>query len=172
MGNGIAHVFARMGGYEVVLVDVEQRFLDRGVETIRKNLEREVTKEKITAEACDAAVARITPTVDRLCGWRRATSWLRRRVSGLRLSRSSFRDLDQLCLPGSDLGIDTLVDLDYEAGRGDQASGENGIPMHFFNPVPMMKLVEVIRGLATSDETYATVKAAGRKAGEDAGRGE
>ena len=60
MGNGIAHVFAK-GGYEVTLVDVEQRFLDRGVETIRKNLEREVAKEKITAEARDAAVARITP---------------------------------------------------------------------------------------------------------------
>ena len=59
MGNGIAHVFAK-SGYEVVLVDVEQRFLDRGLETIRKNLEREVAKEKITAEARDAAIARIT----------------------------------------------------------------------------------------------------------------
>ncbi len=64
MGNGIAHVFAR-SGYEVVLVDVEQRFLDRGLETIRKNLEREVAKEKITAEGRDAAVARIAPTTER-----------------------------------------------------------------------------------------------------------
>src|SRR5271166_3685552 len=65
MGNGIVHVFAKYG-YDVILVDVEQRFLDRGVDTIRKNLEREVAKEKITAEARDAAIARIIPTVDRM----------------------------------------------------------------------------------------------------------
>src|ERR1035438_8765590 len=64
MGNGIAHVFAR-SGYDVVLVDIEQRFLDRGLDTIRKNLEREVAKEKITAAARDAAIARIAATMDR-----------------------------------------------------------------------------------------------------------
>ena len=66
MGNGIAHVFAKCG-YPVLLVDVEQRFLDRGIDTIRKNLDREVAKEKITAAVRDAAIARIAPTADRAC---------------------------------------------------------------------------------------------------------
>ena len=97
MGNGIAHVFAR-SGYEVVLVDVEQRFLDRGLETIRKNLAREVSKERITAEEREAAIARIAPTTERS------------RVGGcdfiveaaserFEIKSELFRDLDQLCRP-------------------------------------------------------------------------
>ena len=86
MGNGIAHVFAR-SGYEVVLVDVEQRFLDRGLETIGKNMEREVAKEKITAEERDAAVARIAPTTER-AGLLTAISWSRRPASDSRSSRN------------------------------------------------------------------------------------
>ncbi|HWS96269.1 MAG TPA: 3-hydroxyacyl-CoA dehydrogenase NAD-binding domain-containing protein, partial [Candidatus Methylomirabilis sp.] len=155
MGNGIAHVFAKCG-YEVVLVDVEQRFLDRGTETIRKNLEREVAKEKISSEARDAAIARITPTIDRtrLAGCDFVIEAASERFE---VKSELFRDLDKLCKPEVILSSNTssisITKLAAVTRRPDKVIG-----MHFFNPVPVMKLVEVIRGLATSDATYATVK--------------
>ena len=160
MGNGIAHVFAR-SGYEVVLVEVEQRFLDRGFETIRKNLEREVAKEKITSEARDAAIARITPTVDRMR--LEACDFVVEAASErFEIKSEIFRDLDQLCRPEVILSSNTssisITKLAAQTKRPDRVIG-----MHFFNPVPMMKLVEVIRGLATSDDTYATVKSLAEK---------
>ena len=144
-----------------MLVDVEQRFLDRGLETIRKNLEREVAKEKITAEARDAAIARITTTVDRmrLAGCDFVIEAASERFE---IKSELFRDLDQLCRPEVILASNTssisITKLAAVTKRADKVIG-----MHFFNPVPMMKLVEVIRGLATSDETYATVKALAEK---------
>ena len=160
MGNGIAHVFAR-SGFDVVLVDVQQSFLDRGLETIRKNLEREVAKAKITAEARDAAIARITPTVDRM---RLATCDFIVEAASERFEIKSelFRDLDHLCRPEvivtSNTSSISITKLAAVTKRPDKVIG-----MHFFNPVPMMKLVEVIRGLATSNETYATVKTLAEK---------
>ena len=160
MGNGIAHVFAKCG-YEVVLVDVEQRFLDRGTETIRKNLEREVAKQKISSEARDAAIARIAPTIDRT---RLADCDFVIEAASERLEVKSelFRDLDKLCQPEVILSSNTssisITKLAAVSKRPDKVIG-----MHFFNPVPMMKLVEVIRGLATSDATYATVKSLAQK---------
>ena len=97
MGNGIAHVFAKCG-FEVILVDVEQRFLDRGLETIQKNLEREVAKEKITADTRDAAVARITPTVDRMR--LAACDFIVEAASErFEIKAELFRDLDRVCRP-------------------------------------------------------------------------
>jgi len=160
MGNGIAHVFAKCG-YSVVLVDVEQRLLDLGVETIRKNLEREVTKEKITPEARDAAIAHIAPTTDRA---RLGTCDFIVEAASERFEIKSelFHDLDRLCRPEVVLSSNTssisITKLAAVTKRANKVIG-----MHFFNPVPMMKLVEVIRGLATSDETYATVKALAEK---------
>jgi len=156
MGNGIAHVFAR-SGYEVILVDVDQRFLDRGVETIKKNLEREVSKEKITADARDSAIARITPTIIRM---QLAACDLVVEAASERFEIKSelFVDLDKFCRPEVILSSNTssisITKLAAVTKRPDKVIG-----MHFFNPVPVMKLVEVIRGLATSDETFATVKA-------------
>ena len=123
MGNGIAHVFAR-SGYEVVLVDIEQRFLDRGLETIRKNLEREVTKEKITAEARDAAIARITATVDRakLAGCDFVVEAASERFE---IKSELFRDLDQLCRPEVILCVEYVVDFDHETGGRNEASGQS-----------------------------------------------
>jgi 3-hydroxybutyryl-CoA dehydrogenase len=160
MGNGIAHVFAKCG-FAVVLVDVEQRFLDRGVETIRKNLEREVAKEKITAEARDAAVARISATLDRSS--LAACDFVVEAASErFEIKSEVFRDLDRLCRPDVILSSNTssisITKLAALTKRPDKVIG-----MHFFNPVPMMKLVEVIRGLATSDETFATVKGLAEK---------
>jgi 3-hydroxybutyryl-CoA dehydrogenase len=160
MGNGIAHVFAKCG-FAVVLVDVERRFLDRGVETIRKNLEREVAKEKITAEARDAAVARISATLDRSS--LAACDFVVEAASErFEIKSEVFRDLDRLCRPDVILSSNTssisITKLAALTKRPDKVIG-----MHFFNPVPMMKLVEVIRGLATSDETFATVKGLAEK---------
>lgn len=160
MGNGIAHVFAKVG-YSVVLVDLEQRFLDRGMETIRKNLEREVAKEKITADVPEQALARITPTISRK---QLAACDLVVEAASERFEVKSelFKDLDHLCRPEVILASNTssisITRLGAVTGRPDKVIG-----MHFFNPVPVMKLVEVIRGLATSDETFASVKALSEK---------
>jgi 3-hydroxybutyryl-CoA dehydrogenase len=160
MGNGIAHVFAK-SGYDVTLVDVEQRFLDRGVETIKKNLEREVAKEKITAAARDAAVTRIKPTTDR--AQLAACDFVVEAASErFDIKTELFGELDKLCRPEVILSSNTssisITKLAAVTKRPDRVIG-----MHFFNPVPMMKLVEVIRGLATSDDTFATVKALAEK---------
>ena len=155
MGNGIAHVFAR-GGYRVVLCDVERRFLDRGLETIGKNLDREVAKNKITAEDKAAALKRIEPVVERAklaaCDF-----VVEAATEKFDIKAELFRDLDRLCRPESILASNTssisITKLAALTKRPDRVIG-----MHFFNPVPVMKLVEVIRGLATSNETFQTVR--------------
>ncbi len=155
MGNGIAHVFAKFG-YEVVLCDVEQRFLDRGLSTIGKNLEREVAKAKITAEEREAALRRITPVLERrrLAGCDFVVEAATERFE---IKADLFRELDSICRPEIILASNTssisITKLAALTRRPQQFIG-----MHFFNPVPMMKLVEVIRGLATSNETYETVR--------------
>jgi 3-hydroxybutyryl-CoA dehydrogenase len=155
MGNGIAHVFAR-GGYGVVLCDVEQRFLDRGLETIGKNLDREVAKNKITVEDKAAVLKRIEPVVDRAkladCDF-----VVEAATEKFDIKSEIFRDLDRLCRPQIVLASNTssisITKLAALTQRPDKVIG-----MHFFNPVPVMKLVEVIRGLATSNETFQTVR--------------
>ena len=160
MGNGIAHAFAK-GEYNVVLVDLEQRFLDRGLETVRKNMEREVAKAKLTAEQRDRALARIRAVTDQKqlanCDFIiEATS------ERFEIKSALFRDLDGMCRPEVILSSNTssisITKLAAMTRRADKVIG-----MHFFNPVPVMKLVEVIRGLATSNETYAIVKALAEK---------
>ena len=155
MGNGIAHVFAK-GGYNVALVDVEQRFLDRGLQTISKNLEREVSKAKLTAEQRDEALKRIQTSVDRK--QLAACDFIIEAASErFEIKTELFRDLDAMCRPEVILASNTssisITKLAAVTKRPDKVIG-----MHFFNPVPMMKLVEVIRGLATSNETYGAVK--------------
>jgi 3-hydroxybutyryl-CoA dehydrogenase len=155
MGNGIAHVFAR-SGYRVVLCDVEQRFLDRGLETIGKNLDREVAKNKILAEDKAATLERIEPVVERakLAG---CDFVVEAATEKFDVKTEIFRDLDRLCRPEIILVSNTssisITKLAALTKRPDKVIG-----MHFFNPVPVMKLVEVIRGLATSNETFQTVR--------------
>jgi 3-hydroxybutyryl-CoA dehydrogenase len=155
MGNGIAHVFAR-SGYDVVLCDVEQRFLDRALETINKNLDREVAKSKISADAKKAALGRIQPIVerDKLSDCDFVVEAATERFD---IKAQLFRDLDRICRPEIILSSNTssisITKIAALTKRPAQVIG-----MHFFNPVPMMKLVEVIRGLATSDQTFATVR--------------
>ncbi len=156
MGNGIAHVFAK-SGYSVILLDIEQRFVDRGLETIKKNLEREVTKAKLSPEQRDQALASIRGVTDRK--QLAACDFIVEAASErFDIKAELFRDLDAMCRPEVILSSNTssisITKLAAVTKRPDKIIG-----MHFFNPVPVMKLVEVIRGLATSDETYATVKA-------------
>jgi 3-hydroxybutyryl-CoA dehydrogenase len=155
MGNGIAHVFAR-SGYAVVLCDVEQRFLDRGMETIAKNLDREFAKNKIGADDKAATLKRIEPAVGRakLAG---CDFVVEAATEKFEVKSEIFRDLDRLCRPEIILASNTssisITKLAALTKRPDKVIG-----MHFFNPVPVMKLVEVIRGLATSNETFQTVR--------------
>jgi 3-hydroxybutyryl-CoA dehydrogenase len=151
MGNGIAHVFAK-NGYAVLLSEVEQRFLDRGLDIIRKNLAREVSKNKLTQEQSDAALTRIHPMVGR-ARFAECDFVVEAASEKLEIKAELFRDLDQLCRPEVILASNTssisITRLAACTKRPDKVIG-----MHFFNPVPMMKLVEVIRGLATSQATY------------------
>jgi 3-hydroxybutyryl-CoA dehydrogenase len=154
MGNGIAHVFAR-GGYQVTLCDVEQRFLDRALETIGKNLDREVARGRTTAEDKAAALKRIVPALQRTqlanCDF-----VIEAATEKFEVKAEIFRDLDRICraevLLASNTSSISITRLAAVTKRPAKIIG-----MHFFNPVPVMKLVEVIRGLATAQETFATV---------------
>ncbi|MGA9256226.1 MAG: 3-hydroxybutyryl-CoA dehydrogenase [Candidatus Sulfotelmatobacter sp.] len=155
MGNGIAHVFAR-GGYSVILCDVEQRFLDRGLATITKNLDREVAKNKITAEDKASALKKIEPVTER--GKLADCDFIvEAATEKFEIKAEVFRDLDRLARPEVILSSNTssisITKLGALTKRPDKVIG-----MHFFNPVLVMKLVEVIRGLATSQETFTTVR--------------
>jgi 3-hydroxybutyryl-CoA dehydrogenase len=155
MGNGIAHVFAR-SGYNVALCDVEARFLERAMVTIAKNLEREVQKNKITIADKDAALGRIQLVTDR--GKLAECDFvIEAATEKFEIKTDIFRDLDRLMRPEVILASNTssisITKLAAVTKRPDKVIG-----MHFFNPVPVMKLVEVIRGLATSQETFAAVR--------------
>jgi len=156
MGNGIAHVFAR-SGLQVILSDIEPRFLDRAIQTIEKNLEREVAKNKITAADKSAALERIVTTVER-AELAECDFVVEAATEKFEIKAELFRDLDRICRPEVILASNTssisITKLGALSKRPDKVIG-----MHFFNPVPVMKLVEVIRGLATSDETFQAVRA-------------
>jgi len=163
MGNGIAHVFAR-AGYRVILRDVEKRFLDRGLETISKNLDREIKKGKISDADKSAALARIQPVTDNvaLVG----ADFVVEAVPEQRdLKIRILKEVDGVLGPGEILASNTssisITELAAQTSRADRFIG-----MHFMNPVPMMTLVEVIRGLATSDATFATTMSLCEKLGK------
>jgi 3-hydroxybutyryl-CoA dehydrogenase len=155
MGNGIAHVFAR-SGFSVVLCDVEQRFLDRGLETIAKNLDREVAKNKIKADDKLSTLGRITPVINR-AKLADCDLVVEAATEKLEIKAEIFRDLDRITKPDVILASNTssisITKIGALTRRADKVIG-----MHFFNPVPVMKLVEVIRGLATSQATYDAVR--------------
>jgi 3-hydroxybutyryl-CoA dehydrogenase len=165
MGNGIAHVFAR-SGYSVVLCDVEQRFLERGIATITKNLDREVAKNKISAEDKASALKRIEAVTERArlaaCDF-----IVEAATEKFEIKTEIFRDLDRLVRPEVVLASNTssisITKLGALTKRPDRVIG-----MHFFNPVPVMKLVEVIRGLATSAETFSETRDLAVKLGKTA----
>lgn len=156
MGNGIAHVFA-LSNYQVNLFDINPVALEKGISTISKNLDRQVKKEKITLEEMNSTLANITPISDiGLCGDSDLVVEAATENKGLKFK--IFSDLDAIVKDGAILASNTstisITEIAAKTKRPDSVIG-----MHFMNPVPMMKLVEVIRGLATSDNTYnATVE--------------
>jgi 3-hydroxybutyryl-CoA dehydrogenase len=155
MGNGIAHVFAH-SGFAVILCDVEHRFLDRGIATIAKNLDREAAKNKISADDKDATLARIAGVVDR--GALADCDFIvEAATEKFEVKAEIFRDLDRVTrrevILASNTSSISITKLAAVTKRPDKVIG-----MHFFNPVPVMKLVEVIRGLATSQESFGAVR--------------
>jgi 3-hydroxybutyryl-CoA dehydrogenase len=156
MGSGIAHVFAR-AGFRVLLCDVEQRLLDRALTQIRANLGREVSKGKLAEPEVETAMARISPILDREA-LKAADFAVEAASERFELKAEIFRALDRILPQTAMLATNTssisITKLAAQTRRPAQVIG-----MHFFNPVPVMGLVEVIRGLATTNETFAAVRA-------------
>jgi 3-hydroxybutyryl-CoA dehydrogenase len=160
MGNGIAHVFAR-SGYTVIVRDVEKRFLDRGLDTIGKNLDREAKKGKITEADKPAILARIQPTTD--AGSLAQADFVVEAVpEQWDLKTRVLKDVDAVLRPGVIIASNTSS-ISITALAAITSRPDRFIGMHFMNPVPVMVLVEVIRGLQTSDETFALTMALAEK---------
>ncbi|HEV7746900.1 MAG TPA: 3-hydroxybutyryl-CoA dehydrogenase [Pyrinomonadaceae bacterium] len=163
MGNGIAQVAAR-AGYSVIMRDVKDEFLERGLSAIDKSLQRDVDKERLSVEEKRSIVSRITTTteVDALS----ESSFVIEAVTeDLKVKTEIFNALDRITPPDAILASNTssisITRLGAATNRPDKVIG-----MHFMNPVPVMKLVEVIRGIATSDETYERVRSLTEKLGK------
>ncbi len=151
MGNGIAHVLAQ-AGYDVLLNDISQESLDRAMATIRRNMDRQVAREKITAEERDAALARITPTL-RLVDLGPSDLIIEAATERETVKNAIFEDLQPHLQPHTILTSNTSsISITRLASRTDRP--EKFMGFHFMNPVPVMKLVELIRGIATDDATY------------------
>ena len=155
MGNGIAHTFAQFG-YPVNLIDVSQDALNKALVTITKNIDRQVTKGTVTAEEKTAILSRIVTFTDLAAGVAAADLVVEAATENLDLKLKIFRELDACAKPAAILASNTssisITQIAAVTGRGEKVIG-----MHFMNPVPVMKLVEVIRGYATSDETTSVV---------------
>jgi 3-hydroxybutyryl-CoA dehydrogenase len=163
MGNGIAHVFAR-AGYHVILKDIDQRFLERGMETISKNLDREVKKGKLAEAEKSAVLARVYATTD-AAALARADFAVEAVPERLDLKLSVLREADAQLRPGVILASNTSSISITTLAAATKRPAEF-IGMHFMNPVPVMALVEVIRALQTSDATFATTIALCEKLGK------
>ena len=154
MGNGIAHVFAQ-SGYPVTMIDISQEALDKGRATIEKNLDRQLKKGIISAREPEATLSRIGLDRD-MAAASEATLVIEAASEDSALKFKIFADLDRLTRPDAILASNTssisITEIARRTSRPDKVVG-----MHFMNPVPVMKLVEIIRGLATSDETTKRV---------------
>ncbi len=165
MGNGIAHVFAQHG-YEVSLVDIKQEFLDKALATIGKNLDRQVSKGTLTEEEKNSALGRIKTFTDLESGVKNADLVVEAATENLGLKLDIFRQIDQYSPPAAILASNTssisITKIAAVTKRPRQVIG-----MHFMNPVPVMKLVEVIRGYATSDEVTNRIMDLSKKLSKD-----
>jgi len=165
MGNGIAHV-AAAAGLDVCMHDVKQEFVDRGLATIDKNLQRGVDKGRMTAEDKAAVLGRVTTTTD-LAALADCDFVVEAVVENLEVKQQIFSKLDEVCRPEVILATNTssisITEIGAATNRPDKVIG-----MHFMNPVPIMKLIEVIRGLATSDATTKAVLELSEKLGKTA----
>lgn len=154
MGAGIIQVLAQ-NGFDVVLRARRQTSVDKGIATVEKNLEKLVAKEKMTAEEKAAVMGRIQGSTD-IAIIKDADLVIEAATEDMESKKALFVELDSLCKPETILATNTsslsITEIAAATNRADKVIG-----MHFFNPVPMMKLVEIIKGLATSEETKATI---------------
>ncbi len=163
MGNGIAHVFAQ-GGWDVTMIDVATRQLDAAMETVRRNMDRQIKKGALSEQERDAALARIS-TATKLEAAAGASLVVEAATESPELKFSIFEQLDRIAAEPTVLASNTssisITEIAGGTGRPDRVIG-----MHFMNPVPVMELVEVIRGLGTSDKTAASVMDTARALGK------
>ncbi|HCX03739.1 MAG TPA: 3-hydroxybutyryl-CoA dehydrogenase, partial [Clostridiales bacterium] len=150
MGSGIAQAFAQ-SGHEVIIRDIKDEYVDKGIAGIDKNLSRSVKKERITEEDKIAVLEKISGTTDINAG-EDVDLVVEAAVENMEIKRKIFAELDEICKPEAILASNTsslsITEIAGATNRPDKVIG-----MHFFNPVPVMKLVEVIKGIATSEET-------------------
>jgi 3-hydroxybutyryl-CoA dehydrogenase len=163
MGNGIAHVCAQ-SGYQVVLIDVEKSFLDRAMKTITKNLDRLLKKDKITEDEKVVTLGRIETAIT-LDAASEAEVVIEAIYENRYAKREIWEKLDKVCKPGTIFASNTSTIPITELAAFTERPADF-IGMHFMNPVPVMKLIEIIRGLETSDETSAAIIALSEKLGK------
>ena len=164
MGSGIAQVMAQ-GGLEVVLRDIKEEFVRKGIAGIEKNLAKSVEKGKMTPDEMQAVVGRISGVVELDAAACDVDMVVEAAIENMEIKKSIFHQLDQLCPAHTILATNTsslpVTAIAALTKRPDKVLG-----VHFFNPAPVMKLVELIKGLATSEETFVTVKAFIEKLGK------
>jgi len=164
MGNGIAQVAAYPGGLNVIMNDIAEQFVDRGYDTISKNLDRLVAKEKLTADQKAEILSRIKKSTN-LEDMKDADFVVEAAVEREDLKLGIFRKLDEVCKPDVILATNTSsIPITRIAGATKRA--DKVIGMHFMNPVPVMRLVEIIRGLATSQATYDLTESLSKQFGK------
>jgi len=168
MGNGIAHTFAQ-NDYKVQLIDIKQDSLDKGMATITKNLDRMVAKEKISEDDKKRTLANITTYTNLEDGVKNTSLVVEAATENLDLKLKIFKDLDTFCSEDTILASNTssisITEIAAVTSRPEMVIG-----MHFMNPVPIMKLVELIKGYSTSTETYNTVEELSKKTEQSTGR--
>jgi 3-hydroxybutyryl-CoA dehydrogenase len=156
MGNGIAHVFAQHG-FDVVLVDINHEYLNRAIETIARNMDRQIKKTLLSDEQKKQSLGRITTSTSLEMGTKESDIVVEAATENLKVKRDIFRTLDKSCKPEAILATNTssisITELASITSRPGKVIG-----MHFFNPVPVMRLIEIVRGYLTSDDTNATAK--------------
>lgn len=164
MGSGIAQVSAE-AGYEVSMRDIEDRFVQGGLNIIKKNYERAIGKGKMTKEQADALLSKMKGTLDMAEAVKGAAVVIEAVIENMDLKKQVYKELDQLSAKDTILATNTsglsITEIASMTKRPEKVIG-----MHFFNPVPVMKLVEIIKGQATSEETFQVIKALSEKLGK------
>jgi 3-hydroxybutyryl-CoA dehydrogenase len=164
MGSGIAQVSAE-AGYEVSMRDIEDRFVQGGLNIIKKNYERAISKGKMTKEQADALLSKVKGTLDMAEAVKGAQVVIEAVIENIDLKKQVYKELDQLCAKDTVLATNTsglsITEIASMTKRPEKVIG-----MHFFNPVPVMKLVEIIKGQSTSEETFAVIKTLSEKLGK------
>lgn len=164
MGSGITQVAAE-AGCEVTMRDIEDRFVQGGLNTIKKNYERAIAKGKMTQEQVEGVLSRIKGVVDLAVAVKSADVVIEAVVENMDLKKQVYKELDQLCVKEAILASNTSGLSITEIASATKRPGKV-IGMHFFNPVPVMKLVEIIKGQSTSEETFNVIKTLAEKMGK------